>query len=63
MARDHVVERALEHGQIHRAGDAKHDHDQVPVAERPVVVALVHRQEPFLGEGQGVALRFLIACH
>ena len=60
MARDHVIERALEHREVHRAGDAERGNYQVPAAERPAVVTLVEGDEPFLGEGQRVPLRFLV---
>ncbi len=44
MAGDHVVERALQHRDIHRAGDAQRADHHEPEAERPAVVALVERE-------------------
>ncbi len=56
VARDDVVECALEHREIHRAGDAERGHYQVPAAERSSVVTLVHGDEPFLRDRQRVLL-------
>ena len=63
MARDHVVERALQHRQIHRTGDTERGNDHEPAAERPAVITLVHGEEPFLGERQRVPLGFLVQRH
>ncbi|HJY58308.1 MAG TPA: hypothetical protein VJ418_18155 [Streptosporangiaceae bacterium] len=60
MARDHVVERALQDREVHRAGDADCGDQDEPAAERSAVVALVQGDEPFLGERQRVPLRFLV---
>jgi hypothetical protein len=43
MARDHIVERALEHREIHRAGDSERGNNQIPATERPAVGTLVRR--------------------
>jgi hypothetical protein len=68
MARDHVIERALQHREIHRTGDAERGDQQEPPAERPAVVALVQGEKPFLRERQRVALLLLVRhergfCH
>jgi hypothetical protein len=54
MARDHIVERTLQHRQIHRTSDTERGNDQVPAAERPAFITLVEADEPFLGERQRV---------
>ena len=56
MARDHVVEGALERREIHRASDPERGHYQVAAAERSAVVPLVHGDEPFLRDRQRVLL-------
>jgi hypothetical protein len=54
MARDYVIERTLQHRQIHRTGNTERRNDHVPAAERPAVITLVEAEEPFLGERQRV---------
>jgi hypothetical protein len=62
MARDHIVERAVEHREIHPTSDAERADYRVTAAKRPAV-GLVHGDEPFLREGQRVPLRFLVVRH
>jgi hypothetical protein len=45
MARDHVVERALEHRDIHRTDDADRADQDEPRAECSARVTLVERAE------------------
>jgi hypothetical protein len=58
VPRDHIVERALEDGEVHLAGDPYCADDHKSGAERAAVIALVQGEEPFLGERQRVPRRF-----
>ena len=51
MAGDHVIERSLQHGEIHRAGDPQRADHHEPGTERPALITLVKGDEPFLGQG------------